>query len=283
MKKLLLNETIKQEKVFELIGILTIYIAIYFAVVISVATSFFETFELQNLNDFFNFNQGALYLTIHDLIALPIYFLMIYLMHKKSLFKVSQFVKATNKTMALCLLLGISMGTWVMSFLQIPLIKNSYPQFDELFDFLITGNVVFIILFIALHSVYKEIFFRGMVFNQLRSVLSLPLAIFVNGLIYGYLFFYWDIMLTIYGMLGAIIFNLVYIWYESIWATITIEFSLFTSYFIFREMNYEFSWISISLNVISSIVLLGTMYILWKQRKTVLSKNQVKGETVLHL
>ncbi|NDI36674.1 CPBP family intramembrane glutamic endopeptidase [Chengkuizengella sediminis] len=271
------NGTNKREKFYQMLGILVIYIALYSVIILSVEYFYYEKLNISFLESFINENFGPLFLILHDVIALPIYFIIIYFMHKKSLFQISQFVKIKKKTAALCLLLGVSMGTWVMSITQIPYIKDSFPIFQTLFKFLLSGNAILVIFFVALHAIYKEIFFRGMIFNQLRSVLWLPLAIVINGLIYGYLFFQWDIILTIYGMLGAIIFNLVFIWYESIWATIAIEFSLFATYFILREMNYEYGWTSITLIFVSSIVLIGTMVALWKQRQST-STRQIETE-----
>ncbi|MFS1513886.1 CPBP family intramembrane glutamic endopeptidase [Chengkuizengella sp. SCS-71B] len=260
------------KKILKMIVLVSVYLATYFIVIFSTEVLFLDIVDFQNVHPFFVDNLGPSFLTLHDLIALPVYFLVLYLIHKKSLFKLSQFVKIQKRTVALSLLLGVCMGAWIMSIIQIPVIRDSYTQFEGLFSFLLTGNFVFVVLFIALHSVYKEIFFRGMIFNQLRNALWLPLAFLITGLIYGYLFFQWDIMLTIYGMLGAIIFNLVYIWYESIWATISVEFSLFMTYFILREMSYGYGLLSNILLLVSSVAFIATMVILYKQRQSALAR-----------
>jgi hypothetical protein len=45
----------------------------------------------------------------------------------------------------------------------------------------------------------------------------------IQGVLYGALFFFGDIPLSLYGFLGAVIFALLYVWFRSIWAPIAAQ------------------------------------------------------------
>jgi len=212
---------------------------------------------------------------VHDLIGLLLYFAIFKLFYKKSLFQLSRLVPMRAKTTGLIILLSILMGIWMMCLVRIPYIHEHFPQFNEAFEFLLGRNVAFFIVFWIVHSFYKEIFFRGILFNQMQKVLPTPVSIVILGIIYGGLFFDWDPALSAYGMLGAVILCLIYLWTGSIWSTILSEFVLFSTYLVMYRIDPPFGATLVVVMLLSSALIIYLMYLLWKDR--VPSPQQISG------
>lgn len=203
---------------------------------------------------------------VHDLFGLLLYFSIFKLFYKKSIFKISRLVPMNGKTTGIIVVLSILMGVWMMCLVRIPYVQEHFPQFNEAFEFLLGRNVAFFIVFWIVHSFYKEIFFRGLIFNQLQKAFPTSLSIFVLGIIYGGLFFNWDPALSAYGMLGAVILCLIYMWTGSIWSTILSEFVLFSTYFAIYRIDPPFGAILAIVMLFCSIMIIYLMYLLWKNR-----------------
>lgn len=216
---------------------------------------------------------------LHDLTSLVFYTLLFGLVFRKNIYKQSDLSAMTGKTTGIIVLLGIFMGLWMMSFVRFPFIADNFPQFKEAFDFLLGKSIWFFVVFWVVHSFYKEIFFRGLIFNEMQRVLPTWLSIFILGIIYGALFFNLDPILSSYGMLGAVILCLVYIWQKSIWTTIVAEFVLFSTYFVYHNLNPAFGWVVVLLFIVSTPVILYLMYILWKTRVTATASADASGKS----
>jgi membrane protease YdiL (CAAX protease family) len=216
---------------------------------------------------------------IFDAATFAIFFIVMKLIHKKNLIVVSNFSKITPKVIINISILGVAMGVWVQAFFKIPYFHDNFPQFEQLFEYLTTASIPIFIIFLFVHSFYKEIFFRALVFNVLRTVQPISVSILITGVIYGGLFFLWDIPMTIYALAGALIFGLMFEWYKSIWAPIVNELFLFGTYFVMRKLDFPYSTGMIWLLVGCSVVVLYMMYILFKNREVEVKKveSPVKG------
>lgn len=204
----------------------------------------------------------------YDILALVIYFYVMKWVNKKNLIKASNFTRMSFKNGVIISILGIAMGVWVQCFFEIPYFRDNYPQFDQLTVYLTTTIVPVYLLFLIIHSIYKEIYFRALIFNVLRTAMPVWISVVGTGIIYGGLFFNWDVPLTIYASLGALIFSLMFEWYKSIWAPIINEFFVFAAYYVLRKLNLSYGPGVVWALVISSIVVLSLMYYLWKNRET---------------
>jgi membrane protease YdiL (CAAX protease family) len=222
-------------------------------------------------------NNNVIGFVLFDVATFAIFFLVMKLIHKKNLIVVSNFSKITRKVIINISILGVGMGIWVQAFFKIPYFHDNYPQFEQLFEYLTTASLPIFILFLFVHSFYKEIFFRALVFNVLRTVQPITVSILITGVIYGGLFFLWDIPMTIYALAGALIFGLMFEWYKSIWAPIVNELFLFGTYFIMRKLDFPYSAGMIWLLAGATIVVLYMMYILFKNRE-IERKNTAKDE-----
>ncbi len=204
----------------------------------------------------------------YDLLAFAAYFYVMKAVHKKNLITVSNFTRLPLKNGLFVAILGILMGVWVQCVFLIPHMNEAFPQFDQLTVYLTTAILPVYLAFLVIHSIYKEIFFRAMIYNVLRSSLPVWISTLMTGIIYGGLFFNWDVLLTAYACLGALIFSLLFEWCKSIWAPIINEFFVFAAYYAIKQMHLVYGPGVIWTIVFSTLGVLYLMYYIWRNRDT---------------
>lgn len=213
-------------------------------------------------------NNNVVGFVLFDSATFVIFFYAMKLIHKKNLIVVSNFSRIDRKILLLIALLGVGMGVWVQAFFKIPYFHDNYPQFEQLFEYLTTASIPIFLLFLFIHSAYKEIFFRALTYNVLRSVQPVSVSIVVTGIIYGGLFFAWDLPMTIYACAGALVFGLMFEWFKTIWAPIVNELFLFGAYFVMRKLNMPYSTGMVWLLAVSSVIIIAIMVVLYRMRET---------------
>ncbi|MBD3919134.1 CPBP family intramembrane metalloprotease [Paenibacillus sp. PR3] len=204
----------------------------------------------------------------YDILALVVYYFVMKKVHKQNLIKVSNFTRISVKNGVLIAIMGTMMGVWVQCLFLFPYFSQNFPQFEQLTVYLTTAILPVYIAFLVYHSIYKEIFFRALVYNVLRSALPMWISVLMTGIIYGGLFFNWDPLLTVYACLGALIFSLLFEWYKSIWAPIINEFFVFAAYYVVRKLELAYGRGIVWTFTICTIGVLCFMIYLWKNRDT---------------
>jgi membrane protease YdiL (CAAX protease family) len=255
----------------KMIGNLLLWVGLYFAIYLPFLYLWnVKIMSIIAIAPFLGEN-NVLGFVFYDFIALTVYYVVMKLIHKQSLIKVSNFSKIPRKAAVMITILGVAMGIWVQCFFKIPYLSEKFPQFEQLFTYLTTATFVILVGFLLIHSIYKEVFFRALVYNVLRAEMNIGISVILSGIIYGGLFFNWDIPMTIYATAGAFIFSMMFEWYRSIWAPIINEFMLFFTYYWFRKVftawGLSYGAVTITLTVISSVVIVYAMYYLWKNRE----------------
>lgn len=268
-----------------MIGRLVVFIAIYYAILQPLVYLWYNQLTKIDairpwLTDARNGNWG---LVLNDFIAIPVYYFIMRRYQKRDLIQVCRFEKIPFRSVWQIALLSICMGLWVTSMVKIPAVSETFPQFEILFSSLIGGAPIAFLIFLVVHSIYKEVLFRGLVFNELKSALPLGFALAGNALVYGLLFFNLDPALTLYGGMGTVIFALIYYWYRSIWASIVAEIGLFATYYIARNLysmfEIGFNMYFVILIAICSLTVPPLMYRLWKQSPSYEAKSAVTVST----
>lgn len=212
---------------------------------------------------------GIIGLYTNALFAMPLYYFVLKIFYKKDLIAIAQFGRASARTHVLNVLLAVCMAVWVMSLFSIPEVKDAAPGFENIVGFFLAQNAWVFFTFFVINSVYKEILFRALIFNELKSALPLPAAMIITGILYGFLFFSGDIPLMLYGTAGAVIFGLIYVWHRSIWLTIVNEFVLFSAYYIIRHsVGLPQGSALYVLMGVSSAAILGLLYGIWRSKQT---------------
>ncbi|QNU68232.1 CPBP family intramembrane metalloprotease [Ruminiclostridium herbifermentans] len=77
---------------------------------------------------------------------------------------------------------------------------------------------------IVVFTIFEEMLFRGLIFNELRKVMPLTVAVIIQALPAA---FQSDMMLSVFGYISMVIYCLAYICSDSIWGSITV---LYTSH-----------------------------------------------------
>ncbi|QTH39832.1 CPBP family intramembrane metalloprotease [Cohnella sp. LGH] len=245
-------------------GNLAVYVGIYYGL-LQVLVTIWEQAVLPKYPSLAS--HGIIGLYTNAILAMPLYYFVLKIFYKKDLIALAQFRKASAKVHVLNLLLAVCMAVWVMTLFSIPEVIKAAPGFENIVGFFLAHNAWVFFSFFVINSVYKEILFRALIFNELKRALPLPIAMIVTGILYGILFFSGDIPLMLYGTAGAVIFGLLYVWYRSILLTIINEFVLFSAYYIIRHSGgIPEGAIQYSLLVISSIAILALLYGLWKSK-----------------
>ncbi|MFC5702237.1 type II CAAX endopeptidase family protein [Cohnella faecalis] len=248
------------------------YIAIYYAVLTSVIYIWTQVLtSYEPIRPWLNESSNNLWaLVINDIIAVALYFFILRRYRSVNLFELCGFSRISRSTVVQIAILSISMGLWVTSIAKIPYVEETFPQFDTLFNSLVGGPLLPFIVFLLFHSVYKEILFRGLIFNAFKTAMPLAVVFLLDALVYGQLFFQWDPALTIYGGMGTVIFGLLYLWYRSLWAPIVAQLGLFATYYAARHsiaaFEIEFNGAFYAVMVVSSASVLFFMIRLWKKR-----------------
>ncbi|MBW5449439.1 CPBP family intramembrane metalloprotease [Cohnella sp. CFH 77786] len=208
---------------------------------------------------------GIIGLYANALLAMPLYHFVLKKFYRKDLIAIAQFRKVGAKAHVLNVILAVCMALWVMSLFSIPQVAKAAPGFEGIVGFFLAQNAWVFFSFFVLNSVYKEILFRALIFNELRRALPLPVSMVATGVFYGILFFSGDLPLMLYGTAGAVIFGLLYVWHRSIWLTIVNEYVLFAAYYIIRHSGGLPGGAALyAVMAASSVAILAILYGLWR-------------------
>jgi len=197
-----------------------VIIGIYFAWFFT-ALYIFNHFIYQD-NAWFQQNT-LIFIVFNDIVSFPLMYLALKYIFKVNIFQAARYRKMGGRALVLSLVVGLGAGLFTVAFAQWPGIQSELVQFNVLFDYLYRVEWYVFLLFLLLGNIYKETLFRGVLLNAFRGVLPLIISIILQGILYGVLFFTGDIPLSIYGFLGAVIFALIYVWFDSIWAPIAAQ------------------------------------------------------------
>lgn len=211
------------KKYLKMLGNLLLYIGTYF-VIIKTLVFLGKKYVLPQPGIGPWLDRNSLIVTVtSDLIQFTIFYFMFKKLKKKSLF---DHVKLTKKisgaNIGIISIIGISAGFFTSSVFKIPYITEKYPDLVAIMKFMFVdgGNLVVFTCFLLVGSVFKEILFRGLLFNEFRNALPLALAVLLQGLMYGVLFFSFSPPLMAYGFIGAVLFTILYVLVDSLWAPV---------------------------------------------------------------
>jgi uncharacterized protein len=207
--------------------------------------------------------QHSVYFTIISaIVVIPIYWFIMWL-RKLKMRDECGFQRIKPQSMLISALLGIALVLpvdFIVSFLSIDKLS---PGTEQIFNAMFSNNsVLVLILSVGLAApILEEILFRGLIFSELRRHLPIPIAIVIQGLLFGAIHMNWTQFL--YAAPLGILFGVVYIWVRSISATIIIHI-LFNSAGIligkFFNEQIIFNWYFVVLSTIGVIML---MLLIW--------------------
>lgn len=205
------------KKLLIMIRNLAIYSVLYFIIITGVTYGLVNLAKINTTFGEWFYNNVVFYIIVNDGISLVILYFI-----AKKLGKVKEaynFSKIKPQAIILITLASLAMGLFTHAFCKIPAVQENYPRIGGILLSLVNAkNIVIFLVFLLLNSVYKEVLFRGLIYNDLKKALPISGAIVLQGIIYGLLFFLGNIPLTIYGLLGALFFVFLYEWYGTLLA-----------------------------------------------------------------
>lgn len=166
--------------------------------------------------------------TISDFVALLIFILMLK-NKEENLMMRCKFNKAKISSIMLSILSAIGLMLVSSSFLY--LTQNIFKDYDKVVSNISAGeqSIFGVICVVVLIPIFEEIFFRGLIFNELRKNINLLLSIVIQALIFALA--HGNVKQGVYAFLLGIITAAAYTWTKSIWSNIAIHitFNLFGS------------------------------------------------------
>lgn len=191
---------------------------------------------------------------------------------KKSIFEYCRFTKISTKDTLIAIYIGLGGLIFNTAIVNISFIDKAFPQFESLLSFNYESSSVLIGILTAviIGPIFEEFLFRGMIFNELRGLMSLIPAALISSVLYGVIFF--DIPLMTFCFIAALLYSFVYVQINSLVAVIVIEFVETLGVLVSRRLGIEgvISNIGdiymIPIFVLSIVMIVGGCYYLWKEK-----------------
>lgn len=255
------------KKLCKMLGLNVLYILAYFAIFKSVVYLWYNVLANNPMiGEWIKGNQLGL-VVANDVFAIPIFVVLVYLVKKQSIFKVTLAKPISLHNVALSVIIGLGMGIFVINTFALPFFKQM-PIFNELLQYIYNSNLLVFAGFVIIGTFFKEMLFRGLVFNELSKAMPLFLAIIIQAVIYGALFFNFDPPLTIFGMLGNIVVVLIYIKTKSIWAPYIAQAS--NNICIYSILNFSgdfFEGYRIPGIILSIVIIGGALFLMYRRKQ----------------
>ena len=148
---------------------------------------------------------------------------------------------------------------------------NHYLKSPALAGEMLKGNLFLAILFIAaINPILDEVFFRGIIFNELKNNVPIVIAIIIQSFIYSV--FYWSIFGV--AFLDGILYAIIYLWFKTIWSPIiahmmTIIFNYLHFFpFVFRKLSLYYYGIPLLVLVLAMFSIF--IYLILKNKDKIL-------------
>ncbi|CZF80089.1 CPBP family intramembrane glutamic endopeptidase [Grimontia marina] len=200
--------------------------AIYFGILVPLIILWYQVMGKHEVyGEWFNHN-GVVMIVVNDIIQISVFYLFIKFIKKENLFKRCNFVSFSKTTALYIIALSISAAIFTHTLFALPYLKNNFGGYESVMAFLVdTPSTWSFVLFLIIGSFYKEIFFRGLLFNEMRRGLHIGICYALLCVIYTYYFeLMRDIPLMIYAAIGTCLFTTLYLWTRSMYAAVIMQF-----------------------------------------------------------
>lgn len=255
------------KKYLKMTGYIALYIAAYFAIFQGAIYLWEHVLPgLPAIGPWVKNNRLGLVI-FNDILALPLFALLIFGIKKRSILKETLFTPISPGNILLSILIGFGMGIFVVNFFALPFIRE-IPIFEELLAYMYDAHILTFAGFVLIGTFFKEILFRGLIFRELEKALPLIAAILIHAVLYGALFFYFNIPLTLFAILGNIVVVLAYISTRSIWAAYIAQAANNVCIYLIRNVTGDFfTGLRIPMIIISGILICGALFLMFNKRK----------------
>ncbi|WP_163193610.1 CPBP family intramembrane glutamic endopeptidase [Clostridium thermarum] len=202
---------------------------------------------------------------IISLISLVVFLVIVKFCHK-SIKDFIQFKKMTFSDEVYCV--GITIAFAFFSVSLINLVINIFPSYQQVSETFVTSmdNVVGILLAVILIPIFEEIFFRGIILNELQNRINTVASIIISSLIFA--LFHGNILQGIYTFIMGVLLSLVYIWTRSIWSAITFHITYnFLGTMVVPVIIYYTESFIVGYLIIGGLLTAVITYLMYKRNK----------------
>ncbi|MGB7605433.1 MAG: type II CAAX endopeptidase family protein [Lutisporaceae bacterium] len=260
----------------KMIGNIVLYLAIYIAISIIVNLTLGLAFRNTNVISWILSNMSIV--TIITNIPTILVYMLISKIMKQDFSKKYNFNTFNYNYTYLLALIGISLGVFSISFLKINAIHEAFPLLAAILDSIVSGkNLIIIVLgTITMGTILEEVLFRGLVFDELKVNMNIVLAVILQGLIFGALTL--NIPVMLYAGMGGMIYGVVYIIFNSMWASIIAHFLSSATLLVLSKwgVNLITGANAVYVSLGSFIVLAVSLYLLIR------SKHKIQSEKFIN-
>lgn len=217
----------------ECIGFILLYLAIF------VGNNKFVDFIFQMdkivhmegaLGTFFSVYVKYLMLTVIPVVI----YAVIFKIRGQNLWRFCKFNFMDRKTFLLSIGVGVSISISILFFMKIPLVEQKMPALENFFSGFDQGNIFYYLLFsFVLYTLLEEIIFRGLIYNELIQIVSIPVAVIIQALLF--IFMHSDLVSFLVGVVSYTIYCVVYIWTNSIWGSFFVLYASHTFILLVRR------------------------------------------------
>ncbi|HEY9062510.1 MAG TPA: type II CAAX endopeptidase family protein [Pseudobacteroides sp.] len=216
------------KKIFKMVGLLAVFIGVYYFATIFVGIIIGIVLIIINLAtgnidltiNFENYSEKYAYVTIIFVNIVTVLFMwVLFRIRKENIFKNFNFNRINMKTIGLLIISAVLMqfflSTLVSYVVQIDGFSNMVTQYTEITEPLMLGNVLIVIIVMGIVTpIFEEFFFRGIIYNELRKNLPVVVALIIQAVIFAA--FHGNIIQAIYTIILGVLLALIYNWYKSI-------------------------------------------------------------------
>lgn len=185
-------------------------------------------------------NNVPLYHLVLDVSVIPAFLLIFILLKRQNLFKAVNFGRVNWKTVGIIAVLTFFVSLFTSAFMKMPWAPKIFPNVAVILTGRLLGQALLqFAIWLPLHAIWKEMLFRGIIYNEFRRVMPLTLALILHATMEGLLFFrFIEFDLVFYAFLSCMIFGLVYAWCNSLWASFLAQIILEGFLLIWKVTNY---------------------------------------------
>lgn len=268
------------KRILKRIGLIALY---YILPIVEIYGLIFLIGKLNLTQTIYNFAPSMFY-GITDPILIGIYFLLFAIIKKQNLGKYCNFKVPKAKSIVSFAALGFLLGIFTYSLVNTPYIQQNFnPLYGSVKYFIISGNIFALIYIVIVNSVSKEIGFRGLIFNELKTFMPVWIAIILQAVAYAsQVFFSAGMVLAVYGFIGSVLFGLVYYFNKSLLSSIMTQvFCTLGMVFLDRTFlnKYFYGQSGIVLMVLSLAAITAIIVFMGMKKKNA-SEIQIVGEKV---
>ncbi|URN93898.1 MAG: CPBP family intramembrane metalloprotease [Candidatus Pristimantibacillus lignocellulolyticus] len=151
---------------------------------------------------------------------------------RKTLAKVLKLVKVTPKTAGFSFLIGLAGALASIGLLQIASLNKMFPDLEENVHMMMnSGNFVLIIVALGiLFPALEEVIFRGLMFNTLKKVMPISVAVIIQMV--AYCLVQPSVAFMLISVVTGTVYCLIYIIVRSLWAPIIVQTTAMSLFFI---------------------------------------------------